>query len=73
MSSKSSYLWRVARGPWAFRLATHDTRISQLGLVIDHALPFNQHFYLEKKESGGVLFNTIRRRMLQDYLEVREK
>ncbi len=37
--------------------------------AFDHALPFNQRFYLEKKESGGVLFSTIQRRMLLDYYQ----
>jgi hypothetical protein len=41
--------------------------------AFDHAQPFNQRFYLEKKETGGVLFSTIQRRMLLDYFEVREK
>ena len=37
--------------------------------AFDRALPFNQRFYLEKKESGGVLFSTIQRRMLLDYYQ----
>jgi len=37
--------------------------------AFDHAAPFNQRFYLEKKESGGVLFSTIQRRMLLDYYQ----
>jgi hypothetical protein len=41
--------------------------------AFDNALPFNQRFYLEKKERGGVLFATIQRRMLIDYFEVQSK
>jgi hypothetical protein len=37
--------------------------------AFDHAQPFNQRFYLERKQGGGVLFSTIQRRMLIDYFE----
>jgi hypothetical protein len=39
--------------------------------AFDNALSFNQRFYLEKKERGGVLFATIQRRMLIDHFEAK--
>ena len=41
--------------------------------AFNHAQPFNQRFYLERKQSGGVLFSTIQRRMLMEYFEVSRK
>jgi hypothetical protein len=32
--------------------------------AFDHAEPFNQRFYVERKQEGGILFKTIRRTIL---------
>lgn len=50
-----------------------DERASFEQEAFDGALPFNQRFYLEKKERGGVLFATIQRRMLIDHFEASAK
>lgn len=58
----------------AFWVSLSDSQREQFEKeAFDHAQPFNQRFYLERKQNGGLLFSTVQRRMLMEYFEVNRK